>query len=506
MPVLNSLVSWFTVKRMNQIELFKKYPVNVQREVFFDLIDKAKDTEWGKLYDYKSIKTIEQYRERVPVSDYDKLKPFIERVRQGEKNVLWHSPIKWFAKSSGTTSDKSKYIPVSKEALEDCHFRGGRDVVSMYNSMNPKTRVFMGKGLIVGGSQQINSYDNDIYYGDLSAVLIENMPIWAQLIRTPNASIALMEEWEKKIEMMAQATIKENVTSMSGVPSWTLVLIKRIFEITGCNNLIDVWPDLELFIHGGVSFTPYREQYKKLIQSDKMNYLETYNASEGFFGIQDNPNTQDMLLMLDYGVFYEFIPMEEFDKENPIAISLDEIEMGKNYAIVISTNGGLWRYMIGDTIKFTSKFPFKFVITGRTRHFINAFGEEVIIDNAEKALKIACERTSAAIREYTAAPVFMSTVSKGRHEWLIEFEKEPDDLEHFIELLDSSLKAVNSDYEAKRYKSLSLEIPLVHIARRDVFYDWLKKKGKLGGQHKIPRLANHRDYMDELLEMNNELV
>jgi len=503
MPIINSIFNWFTVKRLNQIELFKKYPINVQREVFFNLLRDCKNTVWGKMYDYKTIKTFQEYRNRVPIQDYESLKPYIEKIRQGSTNVLSPGKIRWFAISSGTTSDKSKFIPVSKEALEKCHYRGGKDVIAIYSSINPNNQLLKGKGLIVGGSQQINTYNNDIYYGDLSAVLIDNLPFWVHLIRTPNKSIALMDEWEKKIELMAQKTVKENVTNISGVPSWTLVLIKRILEISGKDNLIDVWPDLELFVHGGVSFVPYREQYKKLIRSDKMNYLETYNASEGFFGIQDNPNTDDMLLMLDYGVYYEFVPMDEIENENCRAVSLEEVELGKNYALIISTNTGLWRYKIGDTIKFTSKFPFKFKISGRTKFFINAFGEELIVDNAEKALKTACELTGATIREYTAAPIYMETNKKGGHEWLIEFDREPDSLDHFRELLDTTLKSVNSDYEAKRYKDISLDKPLVHIARRELFYDWLRSKGKLGGQHKVPRLANHRDYIDELLKMNN---
>lgn len=503
MPILNSIVSWLMVKRLNQIDLFCKHPVETQQETFFNLIKKAKDTEWGKKYDYKSLlnKDIEEYQKRVPVQTYDEIRPYIDRVRKGEKNVLWSGDIRWFAKSSGTTSDKSKFIPVTKDVLENCHFRGGKDVLALYNRNNPKSKFFKGKGLVVGGSQQINKFDNKIYYGDLSAVLLENMPFWANLIRTPELSIALMEEWEKKIELMAKTTIKENVTSISGVPSWTLVLIKKIFEITGKNNLRDIWPNLELFIHGGVSFVPYREQYKKVIPSADMNYMETYNASEGFFGIQDDPNDDAMLLMLDYGVFYEFIPMENFEDENPKTLTIGEVELGKNYAMVISTNGGLWRYMIGDTVIFTSKNPYKIKISGRTKHFINAFGEELIIDNAEKALKVSCERTDAIIREYTAAPVFMGESNKGGHEWLIEFEKHPNNLEHFIELLDTNLKAVNSDYEAKRYKSLSLEMPKVHAVAEGTFYNWLKMRGKLGGQNKVPRLANNRKYIDEILEM-----
>ncbi len=504
MPLLNSIFSRFSTKRINQIELFRKYPVNVQRDVFFKLLERSKNTYWGKKYNYKNIKTFEEFKKYVPLQSYESLKPYIDRIQKGEKKILWDGEVKWFSKSSGTTSDKSKFIPVSKEALEDCHFRGGKDVLALYNVINPNTQIFkgFGKGLVIGGSQQINKFNNEMYYGDLSAVLIENLPFWVHFIRTPNISIALMDEWEEKIEQMAHATIKENVTNISGVPSWTLVLIKRILEITGKNNLTEVWPNLELFIHGGVSFTPYRKYFQELIPSDKMNYVETYNASEGFFAVQDNPNTDDMLLMLDLGIFYEFIPMEEIDKDSPKTLQLEEVEVGKNYAIVISTNGGLWRYVIGDTIKFTSKFPFKIKITGRTKHFINAFGEELIIDNAEKALQQACDLTKAVIREYTAAPIYMSNENKGGHEWIIEFEKVPDDLKHFTELLDRGLKAQNSDYEAKRYKSLSLQMPKVHIAKKNLFYDWLKNKGKLGGQHKVPRLANKRDYIDELLDMN----
>jgi len=487
---------------MNQINLFRKYPIEAQLEVFFKLINKAKNTEWGKKYGYDSIRTIEEFQKRVPVNSYEDIKPEIERIRQGGKNILWPGEIKWFAKSSGTTSSKSKFIPVSKESLEENHFRGGRDVIVLYTDIHPKTNIFKGKGLVIGGSQQVNNFNNEIYYGDLSAVLIENLPFWVHFIRTPDISIALMEEWEEKIDKMAKSTIKQNVTNISGVPSWTLVLIKRVFELTGKDNLLDVWPQLELFIHGGVSFEPYRSQYRQIIPSDRMNYMETYNASEGFFAIQDEPHDKGMLLMLDIGVFYEFIPMDELDKPAPKAISLADVEPDKNYAMIISSNNGLWRYMIGDTVKFTSLFPFKIKITGRTKHFINAFGEEVIIDNAQKALQIACERTGANIKEYTAAPIFMEQDKKGGHEWLIEFEQTPDDLEHFTELLDSTLKAVNSDYEAKRYKNMSLGRPVVHIARAGIFYRWLKNKGKLGGQHKIPRLANHREYMDDLLKLN----
>lgn len=502
MPLMSSLVSWFTLKRYKEIQLFKEYPHNVQRETLLDLITRARDTEWGKKYHYASIDSLQAFQEQVPLSTYEDMEDWIEAIRKGEKNLLWPTDVKWFAKSSGTTNDKSKYIPVTRENLENCHIRGGRDTVVSYLHQHPESRMFKGKGLIIGGSQQINKYDNNIFYGDISAVLMSNLPNWINFIRTPDISIALMDEWEDKIEKMAHATIKDNVTNISGVPSWTLVLIKRILEITGKKSLKEVWPDLELFIHGGVSFAPYKEQYDQLIP-EGIQYIETYNASEGFFGLQDNPHTKDMLLMLDYGVFYEFIPMDEFDGTNSRAIPLEEVELNKNYALVISSTNGLWRYLIGDTIYFTSKSPYKFRVSGRTKQFINAFGEELIVDNAEQALQKASERTGAALKEYTAAPVFMKAGGEsGAHQWIIEFEEYPDNMEHFVTILDNTLKNLNSDYEAKRYKDKVLSRPQVETAKDGLFYRWLKKKGKLGGQHKVPRLANNRRYMDELLEMN----
>lgn len=505
MAFLASIVSWLNVKRNFQIDLFKRYPSDVQQETFIKLIEKAKNTEFGLKYDFDSISSVKEFQERVPLFKYEDLKPYVERLMRGEQNILWPSEIKWFAKSSGTTSSKSKFIPVSKEALEDCHFRGGKDIMAIYTNNNPETRFLTGKGLTLGGSHQIANFSNDAFYGDLSAILIENLPFWANFIRTPSQEIALLSKWEEKLEKITKYTIKENVTSIAGVPSWNLVLIKFILEYTGKNNLLEIWPNLELFTHGGVSFTPYREQFQKLIPNPNMNYMETYNASEGFFAIQDDPKTNDMLLMLDYGIFYEFIPVEEIDNENPAVKLLDEIEIGKNYAIVITTNGGLWRYIIGDTIKFTSKYPFKIKISGRTKHYINAFGEEVIIDNAEKALKVACERTNSLVLEYTAAPVYMSDNQKGCHEWLIEFEKEPESMDYFTELLDHALISTNSDYEAKRYKNITLDPPIVRNMKHGVFHEWLKRKGKLGGQNKVPRLSNTREYVEELVVINNEL-
>lgn len=501
MPVINSIINWVNFKRIYQIDLFKKHPHEVQREVLFELLEKASNTEFGIKYNFKNINSEIEFRGQVPIQGYDDIKTTVERMMHGEKNLLWPGETKWFAKSSGTTNEKSKFIPVSKDSLEDVHIRGGRDVLALYLKNNPDSGVLSGKALTLGGSHRINNYNNNSYYGDLSAIIIENIPFWTDFYRTPSTEISLIEEFEEKIEKIIQHSLDENVTSFAGVPSWYLVLLKRVLEVTGKSNILEVWPNLEVFTHGGVKFEPYREQYEKLIPSPNMHYMETYNASEGFFGIQDDPDKKDMLLMLDYGIYYEFIPMDEFKGDKLNAISLEEVEIGRNYAMVISTNGGLWRYLIGDTIRFTEKYPFKFVITGRTKHFINAFGEEVIIDNAEKAFQIACERTGAIISEYTGGPVYMKENQKGAHEWIIEFEKQPDDLDHFIASFDGALKTINSDYEAKRHKNLSLEMPHVIVAKPGLFYEWMKRRGKTGGQNKIPRLSNDREYLDQLIEL-----
>lgn len=503
MSFVNSIVNWINVKRISQIELMKKHPVEIQMETLINLIQTAKNTEWGRKYNFKSIKSFEHFQNRLPIQDYEAIKPYIIRLRHGEQNLLWPSEIKWFAKSSGTTSDKSKFIPVSKESLEECHFKGGKDIIALYTSNNPETKLFKGKGLALGGSHQINNFSNTSYYGDLSAIIIQNLPFWAEFIRTPNMQIALMSEWEEKLEKMATATIKENVTNIAGVPSWMLVLFRYILNKTGKKNILEVWPNLELFTHGGVSFVPYRDQFKELIPSPKMNYIETYNASEGFFSIQDDLSKDDMLLMLDYGIFYEFIPIEQIDSVNPNVLTIEDVEINKNYALLISTNGGLWRYMIGDTVTFTSKLPYKIKITGRTKHFINVFGEELMINNAEQAIKVACEKTGARVNEYTAAPIFMDNNSKGGHEWIFEFEREPDSLEHFTEVLDNALKTLNSDYEAKRYKNLTLNNPKLISVQKGFFYNWLKDKQKLGGQNKIPRLSNSREYIEQLKSINS---
>jgi hypothetical protein len=502
MPVINSIINWVNFKRIYEIELFKKHPHEVQREILFKLLAAASNTEIGLKYNFKNIHSEKEFRDHIPVQGYENIKASVERMMLGEKNLLWPGETKWFAKSSGTTHDKSKFIPVSKDSLEDVHIRGGRDVLALYLKNYPESGFLSGKSLTLGGSHKVSNYNNNCYYGDLSAIIIENIPFWTEFYRTPSTEISLIEEFEEKIEKIIEHSLGENVTSFAGVPSWYLVLLKRVLEVTGKSNILEVWPNLEVFTHGGVKFDPYREQYEKLIPSAQMHYMETYNASEGFFGIQDEPDKKDMLLMLDYGIYYEFIPMDEFRTDDPTVISLQEVEIGKNYAMVITTNGGLWRYMIGDTIRFTSRSPFKFIITGRTKHFINAFGEELIIDNAEKAFKIACERTDAIISEYTGGPIYMKENQKGAHEWIIEFERLPNDLDRFVTLFDGALKTINSDYEAKRHKSLSLELPHLIVAKKGLFYEWMKIRGKVGGQNKIPRLSNDRQYLDPLIELN----
>ncbi len=502
MALLNSVISWIMKKRMHQIELFIKYPHEVQQEWFKSLLSRAQDTEWGKAYDYKSIKTIEQYRERVPVSSYDDLKPYIDRTRAGEQNILWPSAIKWYAKSSGTTAGKSKFIPVSKHAIEECHFKGGKDLLSLYVNSHPETMIFDGKSIGLGGSNQINEINNESYYeGDLSAILIQNLPFWVEMQRTPNLEVTLMSEWEEKIHKMAQITMHHDVTKMAGVPSWSMVLIKKVLELSGEENIKKVWPNFEVFFWGGVNFEPYRKQFNALFGNEPVNYWQTYNASEGFFGIQDRKDADDMLLMLDYGVFYEFIPSDQLNADNPRIIGLDEVQLHVNYALLITTNAGLWRYKIGDTIVFTSLQPYRIKVSGRTQNFINSVGEELIVDNADKAIAAACQKCNVNVNEYTAGPVYKLNANKACHEWIIEFEEVPQDMNAFINALDKALKSFNSDYEAKRYKNMVLIEPLVHSAQKGTFYKWLKMKGKLGGQHKVPRLANNREYLDEILEL-----
>lgn len=500
MKLLSPAISRLARLRHWKIEQWMQDPYAAQREVLQDLVTHGQYTEFGRQYGFNDLFNIRTFKQTVPIHDYNDLKPYIERIIQGEQNVLWNTPVYWFAKSSGTTSDKSKFIPISEESLEDGHYQGARDVLTLYYNFNPDSDLLTGKGLVIGGSHQVSKLNEEAHCGDLSAVLLQNAPFYGQWIKTPELSIALMDEWETKIEQLARSTITENVTSISGVPTWTLVLIKRILEITGKATLKEVWPNLELYIHGGVSFVPYREQFHKLI-GEGIHYLEMYNASEGFFAAQDKPGEEGMLLFLQHGIFYEFMPLEEYGKDNPQTIGLKDVELGKNYALVISTNGGLWRYLLGDTIQFTSLHPFRIKVSGRVKHYINAFGEEVIVDNTDCAIAMACEKTGAVINDYTAAPVYFSENGNGAHEWLIEFEHRPRDMGQFIHELDTALQSVNSDYEAKRHKSIALRLPLVHALPKGVFGKWLKAKGKLGGQHKVPRLSNDRSYVEEILQM-----
>lgn len=498
MRLLSPAISSLARMRLWRIEAWKNHPADAQREVLQDLVTSAQYTEFGRQYNFSQLFNLRAFKEAVPIHEYEDLKPYIERMMQGEQNILWNTPVYWFAKSSGTTSEKSKFIPISEESLEDCHFKAAKDVLTMYYQFNPDSELLTGKGLVIGGSHNINPMNNDAQYGDLSAVLLQNTPFWGHWLRTPDLSIALMDEWESKIEKLAEATVRENVTSISGVPTWTLVLFKRILEITGKNTMSEVWPHLELYMHGGVSFTPYREQFRKLIGRD-IHYLEMYNASEGFFAAQEVPGEEGMLLFTDHGVFMEFMPASEYGKKDPQTIGLQDVETGENYALVISTNGGLWRYLIGDTIQFTSLYPFRIKVTGRLRHYINAFGEELIVDNTDRAIAMASEKTATVVNDYTAAPVYFSDTSNGAHEWLVEFEQPPSSMEAFTDELDAALKTLNSDYEAKRHKNIALRPPIVRSLPKGTFNEWLRRRGKLGGQHKVPRLSNERKFVEEIL-------
>lgn len=499
MAIFGSLVTWYLKKRIPFVEFMMENPAETQMQVFTKLLNQARYTEWGTQYNYKSIRTVADFQQRVPVGNYETHKPFIDRMMKGEQNILWPTDVTWFAKSSGTTAAKSKFIPVTFDSLEECHFQGGKDALMFYQLQKSESKIFEGKGLIMGGSHQVNKFhEGQSYYGDLSAVMMQNMPFWAQYFRTPDLGIAIMDNWDEKVEKMAKATAFENVTSISGVPTWTLVLMDKLFEITGKKNLAEIWPNLELYIHGGVSFVPYKDRFKSLIQSSQMNYLETYNASEGFLGIQDRLERDDLMLMLDYGIFYEFVPIAEIGNPFPKAYTIEEVNLHENYAVVISTNAGLWRYIIGDTIKFTQKYPYRFKITGRTKHFINAFGEELVIENADFAIASACADLNLKVTDYTAAPIYFNEDKIGTHEWLVEFEENDVNVEAFSSLLDLYLKQSNSDYEAKRYKDMALAAPIVRVVPHGTFYGWLKQNNKLGGQHKIPRLSNDRGFIEQI--------
>jgi len=497
LPIINSIASWILKKRIHQIELFMKYPNEVQEELLFSLLKISENTVIGRQYDFNSIKNYQTFSERVPVSTYEDLEPMIEQTRKGMQNIFWPTSIKWFAKSSGTTNAKSKFIPVSSEALENCHYKASKDLLSLYLNNNEDSQLFVGKSLRLGGSKELYE-DNNTFFGDLSAILIDNMPIWAEFSSTPSNRVSLMGDWEVKLMAIVQETIAEDVTSLAGVPSWMMVLLNKVLEETGKSNLLEVWPNAEVYFHGGVSFDPYREQYKKLFPKSDFNYYEIYNASEGFFAIQDLNNSNELLLMLDYGIFYEFIPMDTYGTPEEKVVRLAEVELFKNYAVVITTNSGLWRYLIGDTVRFTSLNPYRIRVSGRTKHFINVFGEELIVENTDHALSKTCLELGCQIVDYTVAPIFMDGKQKGAHEWMIEFSNPPKDITHFTTILDQTLQSLNSDYEAKRYNNMTLNPLVVNVARPNLFYDWLKEHDKLGGQHKIPRLSNERTYLENL--------
>ena len=497
-PIFNSVASFFLKRRISQIELFKDYPIEVQQEVLRKMIVYSIDTEIGKKYDFKTIRHYNDFKERIPTVTYEEIYKDIERNRKGEQNIFWRTPIKWFAKSSGTTNAKSKFIPISFESLEDCHYKAGKDMLSLYFNNNIDSQLLVGKCLRLGGSREIYE-NNDSYYGDLSAIMIDNLPFWAELSSTPSSKTSLIPEWEDKVKAIIKESMNQKVTSFAGVPSWMLSLLQQVIDKTGKDNILEIWQDAEVYFHGGVSFEPYRNLYNKLFPSKDFKYFEIFNASEGFFAIQDQNSSTELLLMLDYGIFYEFIPINGSESE---IVSLADVRLNTNYEMVITTNSGLWRYKIGDTIKFTCLNPFRVKVTGRTKHFINVFGEELVVENAEMALSKTTELTKSEISNYTVGPIFMSDKTKGSHEWIIEFSKEPDDMNKFTEILDLSLQSLNSDYEAKRYKDSTLELPKIIKGRKNLFYDWLRSRNKLGGQNKIPRLSNSREYVEELLGIN----
>lgn len=502
--IVNSVVSWFLKRRIHQIQNFIKNPIQTQEKVRVNLLQSAQNTEFGKKYHFSAIKDYKDFSNRIPLFFYEDLEPFIEKSRLGQNNIFWNTPIKWFAKSSGTTNAKSKFIPISVEALQNCHYKAGKDMLCLYLNNNENSNLFTGKSLRLGGSKELYKQNGTIF-GDLSAILIDNLPFWADFSCTPSNKTSLMSEWETKMKAIVEQTSKENVTSLVGVPSWMLVLLNQILQYNNKENLLDIWQNLEVYFHGGVNFSPYREQYKKIIPSENFKFYETYNASEGFFAIQDKNNSEEMLLMLDYGIFYEFIPMDTFGTENQKVIPIWEVERNKNYAMVITTNSGLWRYIIGDTIRFTSVNPYRIKISGRTKHFINVFGEELIIENTEKAIKKASELTQSSVLDYTVAPIFMQGKQKGGHQWFIEFSKQPSDIEYFTKILDEELKNQNSDYEAKRYNDMTLTLPKIEVAKQGVFLSWLKENDKLGGQNKIPRLSNNRDFLEYLIKLNEKI-
>lgn len=496
MKLVRPLINYHMRQRINRIQFFLDNPLDTQELIFKDLVQTASGTIWGSFFDFKEIQSFEDYRNKLPLQDYESLKPYIDRTIKGERDVLWPGKTKWFAKSSGTTSDRSKYIPITKEALQNCHYQSGQDVLTLYLENFPERGIFSGKGMVMGGSQSIHSLNEEAITGDLSAILMQNMPIIGEIYRVPKLEVALMDDWEEKLSMLIESTLSEDLTNISGVPSWTLVFFQRVLEQSGMTDIAEVWPNLELFVHGGVSFAPYREAYKKVNPSGSMSLQEVYNASEGFIAIQDKPGRADMLLLLDNGIYYEFLPVNaDSDQE---VVSLSGVETGVVYSLIISTNGGLWRYQLGDTIEFTDLNPYRIKIAGRTKHFINVFGEELMVTNTDKALAEVCAKHQCTVRDYTVGPIFMQSEKGGGHEWMIEFVAPPNDIKSFAEDLDKALQTLNSDYAAKRSYDLAIGFPVIRILEAGTFDKWLKSKGKLGGQHKVPRLSNERKYLEEL--------
>ncbi len=500
MKILSPAISRVARMRQWKIANWIENAMDCQYEVWQEMIANGQYTKFGIKHNLQSITSIEAFQQQVPIHTYEQLQPYIAQMMEGEENILWNTPVDWFAKSSGTTDAKSKFIPVSWESLKENHYLASKDVLSIYYNNNPESDLLTGKGLVIGGSFQAYNLNENVQFGDVSAVIMQNGPFWSHWLRTPSLEIALMSEWETKLEKMVETTTEEDVTSLAGVPTWTLILLKKILEKTGKKCIKDVWPNLELYLHGGVNFAPYRQQFEQLI-GQPINYVEIYNASEGLFAVQNGDNDDGLLLFPQHGVFYEFIAVEDIDQPFPKAYTLNNVLLHVNYAIIITTYGGLWRYVIGDTVKFTSLQPFKIKITGRTKHFINAFGEELMVDNADEALTKAANITNAAIAEYTAAPVYFGNNNNGAHEWIIEFDQSPDNFEKFCFELDANLKAINSDYEAKRYKDIALSKPIVHAAPKGTFGKWLTMHNKLGGQNKVPRLSNSRTLLDNILKI-----
>ena len=486
----------------------REQPLKTQNRLLTGLLRRACHTEWGRRYGFGENPTPADFARRVPMSTYEQLYPELERVLRGAPDVLWPGPVRWFAKSSGTTNARSKYIPLTDESLRQGHYRAGRDMLALSTYLYPENRLLAGKTLSLGGALSPNPLRPaaaDSWVGDVSAIIMQRLPNWAQAIRTPPLALALLDEWEEKIERIARHALHVDVRVLAGVPTWMIVLLRRVTELAGADNIMQVWPNLRLFLHGAVAFGPYRELFRQLIPDEQMRYLEIYNASEGYFALQDQSDSEDLLLLLDHGIYYEFLPAAEFERADPRPVPLRDVELGKSYALVISTNAGLWRYLIGDTVRFTSLAPYRVRITGRTKHFLNAFGEEVVIENAEAAVAAAARATATTVRDFTAAPIFFTAqerTSRGGHEWAVEFAGPPPvEPARFIEALDTTLRALNSDYDAKRHRDLALGPPQLRVLPAGTFQAWLAGQGKLGGQHKVPRLSNSRQVLEAVLRV-----